>query len=276
MSRMWAVCRREFAAYFQTPSGYVVTGIFALLSGLGFSISLLTYARISQAPAENGYPTVPDFEETFLSPWLVYCGLLIMFLSPLLTMRLFAEERHKGTIEMLLTLPLRDRDIILGKYFASLMMLLLMMCVVAIDLAVISRLVSIEPAVLALGTLTVFLMGSSFIAMGMFVSSMMRNQVTSGAVTFGLSLLFYIVGSVSRSLPEANPAPEGWPELLRSAAGAVYALVRGLGQELAVDAHAMDMAQGIVAPADIAYYLLFSAFFVFLTFRVLESRHWRA
>jgi ABC-2 type transport system permease protein len=273
---MWAVCRREFAAYFQTPSGYVVTGIFALLSGLGFCISLLTYARISQAPAENGYPTVPDFEETFLSPWLVYCGLLIMFLSPLLTMRLFAEERHKGTIEMLLTLPLRDRDIILGKYLASLGMLVLMMGVVAIDLAVISQLVSIEPAVLALGTLTVFLMGASFIAMGMFVSSMMRNQVTSGAVTFGLSLLFYIVGSVARSLPDANPAPEGWPELLRGAAGAVYALLRGLAQELAVDAHAMDMAQGIVAPVDIAYYLLFSAFFVFLTFRVLESRHWRA
>lgn len=276
MSRMWAVCRREFAAYFQTPSGYVVTGIFALLSGLGFSISLLAYAKISQAPGENGYPTVPDFEETFLGPWLVYCGLLIMFLSPILTMRLFAEERHKGTIELLFTLPLRDRDIVFGKYLAGLGMLLLMMLVVAIDLAIVARLVDIETPVLAMGTLTVFLMGAAFLALGMFVSSMMRNQVTSGAVTFGLCLLLFIAGSLGDKMPEQGPAPTTWPEWMQQAAAQVYGLVRAVAQQLSVDAHANDMAQGIVGPTDIAYYLLFIAFFVFLTFRVLESRHWRA
>jgi ABC-2 type transport system permease protein len=254
----------------------VVTGIFALLSGLGFSLSLLTYAKISQSPAEHGYPTVPDFEESFLSPWLVYCGLLVMFLSPMLTMRLFAEERHKGTIELLLTLPLRDRDIIFGKYLASLGMLMLMMLIVAIDLAVVASLTTVEPAVLALGTATVFLMGAAFLSMGMFVSSMMRNQVTSGAITFGLSLLLFIVGSTAQNLPAENPAPANWPALLREAAGAVYGLVRGLAQQLSVDAHATEMAQGIIAPRDPVYYLLFIAFFVFMTFRVLESRHWRA
>lgn len=276
MGRMWAVCRREFASYFQTPSGYVVTGIFALLSGLGFSISLLAYARISQAPAENGYPTVPDFEETFLGPWLVYCGLLIMFLSPLLTMRLFAEERHRGTIELLFTLPLRDRDIVFGKYLAGLGMLVLMMGVVAVDLAIVARLVQIEIPVLAMGTATVFLMGAAFLALGMFVSSMMRNQITSGAVTFGLCLLLFIAGSVADKMPETNPAPASWPGWMHDAAGAGYSLARAFAQQLSVDAHANEMAQGIVGPADVAYYLLFIAFFVFLTFRVLESRHWRA
>lgn len=276
MSGIWAVCRREFAAYFLTPSGYVVTGIFALLSGLGFSLSLLTYAQISQSPAEHGYPTVPDFEESFLSPWLVYCGLLIMFLSPLLTMRLFAEERHKGTIELLLTLPLRDRDIIFGKYLASMGMLMILMLVVIIDLVLVSRLVVIEPAVLALGTATVFLMGTAFMAMGMFVSSLMRNQITSGVVTFGLSLGLFVVGSISDKLPDINPSPETWPEQLRLVVGGAYSIIRGLAQELAVDAHASNMAQGILEPRDIAYYVLYSAFFVFLTFRVLESRHWRA
>ncbi|MFM1921504.1 MAG: hypothetical protein RLZZ303_3138 [Candidatus Hydrogenedentota bacterium] len=275
MSGTWAVCRREFAAFFLTPTGYVVTGIFALLSGLGYALSLLAYAKISQAPAEHGYPTVPDFEESFLSPWLVYCGLLIMFLSPLLTMRLFAEERHKGTIELLLTLPLRDRDIVFGKFLASLGMLLIMMIVVAIDLVLISRLVSIEPTVLALGTLTVFLMGAAFLSMGMFISSLMRNQITSGVVTFGLSLLLFVVGSVSSNLPETYPAPESWPEQLRQFAAGAYGVARGLAQEMAVDAHAANMAQGILEPRDIAYYLLFCAFFVFLTFRALESRHWR-
>jgi ABC-2 type transport system permease protein len=276
MSRVMAVCRREFASYFQTPSGYVVTGIFALLAGLGFSISLLAYARISQAPAENGYATVPDFEETFLGPWLVYCGLLIMFLSPLLTMRLFAEERHRGTIELLFTLPLRDRDIVFGKYLAGLAMLMLMMGVIAVDLGIVAWLVTIEVPVLVMGVVTVFLMGAAFLALGMFVSSMMRNQVTSGAVTFGLCLLLFIMGSLGEKLPATNPAPATWPAFMQSTAGAIYGVVRGMAAQLSVDAHANDMAQGIVGPADFAYYLLFIAFFIFLTFRVLESRHWRA
>ena len=275
MRNIWAVFKREFAGYFLTPIGYVVVGVVALISGFAFSASLLAYAKVSQDPSMHGYSTVPDFEEWLLSPFLVFCGMLIMFLSPLITMRLLAEERHRGTIELLLTHPLRDRDIIFGKYFAAMGMVLVVIGVIGVDLALLSTLVAVEPVVLIFGLLTVFLMGAAFISLGLFVSSVTRNQITSGTITFAINLLFYIVGGLGKDLPEANPAPEQWPALFQRIVGGGYQLFRLFLVELPADVHAKDMAQGIFQPQDIAYYLLFSAFFLFLTFRALESRNWR-
>lgn len=275
MRNTWAVCRREFAAFFLTPIGYVVVGMVAVISGLGFSLTLLLYSRMSQNPTTWGYPAVPDFEETVLSPFLVFCGMLIMFLSPLITMRLLAEEKHRGTIELLLTYPLKDREIIFGKYLSSLLMLLVMIIVVAVDLAIIAYLVDIEAPVLVFGFATVFLMGAAFMSLGLFVSSITRNQITSATIVFGSFLILYVVGNLGEKMPVENPAPAAWPELLRSGIGVGYNAVRALVMELPLDAHAKDMTLGIVQPYDIAYYLLFSVFFLFLTFRALESRKWR-
>ncbi len=275
MRNTWAVCKREFLSFFTTPIGYVVVGVFALISGLAFVLSLLTYSKMSIEPASYGYTAVPSFGETFLSPYLVFNGILIMFLAPLMTMRLLAEERHKGTIELLLTYPLRDREVIFGKYLAAVGMLLVMMCVIAVHLGVVSRFAPLEPAMLVFGVLTVVLMGMAFLSMGLFVSAVTRSQITSGTLTFGVSLVMYVVGNIGEKLPSANPTPEAWPEIARNALGAAYALFRGLVMELPLDKHAKDMALGIVAPKDVGYYLLFTAFFLFLTFRALESRHWR-
>ena len=276
MRNTWAVCRREFKSYFLTPVGYVVVGMIALISGLAFTVSFMTYAKVSQSPADYAYATVPDFEETFLSPYLVFCGILIMFLSPLITMRLLAEEKHRGTIELLLTHPLRDREVIFGKYLAAMGMVLVMMLVIGVDLSIVNHFISIEPAVLAFGLLTVFLMGAAFISLGLFVSSVTRNQITSGTITFGIFLVLYILGSLGEDLPAKNPAPEIWAHAVRAPIGVIYSVFRGLVLEMPLDAHAKDMALGIVQPVDIGYYVLFTAFFLFLTFRALESRNWRS
>ena len=276
MRNIITVCRREFAGFFLTPIGYVVVGMFAAISGLAFTISLLTYASMSINPTSYGYPTTPDFAETLLSPYLVFCGMLIMFLTPLITMRLVAEERHRGTMELLLTWPLRDRDIIFGKYLAALGMLMVMMLVIAAHMALIAGVTTIEPAVLVFGLLTVFLMGAAFISLGLFISSITQSQITSGTITFGVSLLLYVAGNLGERLPATNPTPAAWPDALRLAGGLLYGLARGLILELPVDAHAREMALGVVHPHDVGYYILFSAFFLFLTFRAFESRNWRA
>jgi len=275
MRNTWAVCRREFASYFQTPVGYVVVGVLALVSGLAFTISFTYYAKMSQAPSEYAMTSVPDFEEMLLSPFLVFCGTLFMFVTPLITMRLLAEERNRGTMELLLTYPLRDREIIFGKYLAALGMLLVVMLLIGVDLLVLHRFVEVEPAVLWFGLLTVFLMGAAFISLGLFVSAMARNQITAATITFGVCLLLFILGTLGEDLPAANPAPEALGEGLRSAIGFVYGVFRGLVLELPMDAHAKNMALGVVEPVDIAYYVLVSGFFLFLTFRALESRKWR-
>jgi ABC-2 type transport system permease protein len=275
MKNTWAVCKREFKSYFLTPVGYVVVGMVSVIAGIAFTMSIIYYAKMSQDPVQFGLSSPPDFEEWLLSPFLVFCGMLIMFLSPLITMRLFAEEKHRGTIELLLTHPLRDREIIFGKYLAAMGMVLTMMLVLSVDLLIINHFVDVEPLVLIFGVVTVALMGSAFISLGMFVSSITRNQITSGTITFGIMMLLYVVGNLGEELPKVNPTPANWPERMRLMIGYIYDAFRGLTMELSVDAHAKNMAQGFVQPSDIVYYLLFSAFFIFLTFRALESRNWR-
>jgi ABC-2 type transport system permease protein len=275
MRNTWAVCKREFKSYFLTPVGYVVVAMIAVIAGMSFSISFITHADITQNPTLYAYTAVPDFEETFLSPYLVFCGTLIMFLTPLITMRLLAEERNRGTIEFLLTQPLRDREIIFGKYLAALGMLGTMLLVVGVNLGIMGYFVAVEPPVLVFGLLTVFLMGAACISLGLFVSSVTKTQIMSGTMTFGVTLILFIVGNLGEDMPVENPSPENWPDLLRTVSGVFYGVVRGVIVELPIDAHAREMALGIVQPMDIGYYVLFSAFFIFLTFRALESRNWR-
>lgn len=275
MSGIWTVCRREFASYFQTPVGYVALGVYALICGMAFVLSLFMYSKVSLQPPAYGYTSIPNFGEALISPYLVFCGILFMFLSPLITMRLLAEERNRGTLELLLTWPLTDRDIVFGKYLAAVGMLLLMMPVIALHLFLAARLRPLEPAAIALGVATVVLMGLALISLGMFISAVSRSQVVAGTLTFGVNLVMYIAGNVGEKLPQRNPAPEGWPETLRAVIGGAWELFRGLLTQLPLDAHARDLTLGVARPRDVVYYLLFAAFFLFLTFRALESRHWR-
>jgi ABC-2 type transport system permease protein len=277
MRSTWAVCRREFVSYFITPLGYVVLALFAAIAGIAFTVSFIMHAWATQNPSQYGLTAIPDFEEAMLSPYLVFCGLLMMFLGPLVTMRLLAEEHHRGTSELLYTYPLRDRHIVFGKYLASLGILVVMIAIVGVYIAVIGRYVAVEPAVLAFGLLTVFLMGAAFFSWGLFVSALVQNPIVAALVTFGLWFISYILGAISERLPaQLAGVPEGWPEWAVNFAGFAYSLFRGLANHLALDTHARDMAQGFVTPAGIAYYLLFIAFFLFLAFRAVDSRRWRA
>jgi ABC-2 type transport system permease protein len=275
MKRAWAVCKRDFAGTFTTPVGYVVVGVYALITGLAFTASFVTYTWATQSPASRGYTGVPDLEETMLSPFLVFCGQVLMFMVPLITMRSLAEERNRGTMELLLTHPLRDRDIIFGKYLAALGVNGVLMLVVAVYLALVASYTGVEPAVLVFGLVTVFLMGAAFTSLGLFISSVTKNQITAASATFGVLFISYVLGVLADNLSEDNPAPDAWDEQIRAAVGAVYTFFGAFARELPLDAHASNMAQGVVEPVDVAYYVLFAAFFLFLTFRSLESRKWR-
>lgn len=276
MRNVWTVCKREFASYFVTPIGYVLVGAYALISGLGFTLTFLFYATITESPGMFAYKGVPDFEETWLSPFLVFCGRLLMLIGPLLTMRLLAEEKSRGTMELLLTQPLRDAHIIFGKYLAGILMLLTLMANVVVYMLIVHYFVDVEPAVLVFGLVTVFLMGAAFISLGLFISAMVKTPITAGIVTFAIFFLFYILGALGGDMAETVKTPAGWPESTVRVVNFAYGILRGLIVELPLDAHATEMAQGILAPSDIVYYVLVTAFFLFLTFRALESPKWRA
>jgi len=275
MKALWAIARREFIGYFVTPVGYVVTGVYVAITGIGFLASFIYYARISQNPAAYEYPAVPDFEETMLSPFLVFCGQVMIFLGPLITMRLLAEERHRGSLELLLSYPVRDADIIFGKYLAALGLLVVMMGGVFVHMGIVAWFTTVEPAVLVLGLLAVFLMGAAFVRLGLFISAFANNPITSATATFGAFFISYILGAIGKDLSENNPASATWNEHARALAGFVYNLFRQLVLDLPIDAHARQMTQGNLQIEDIVYYIVFTAFFLFLTFRVFEARKWR-
>lgn len=275
MRSAWAVCARELRGFFTTPIGYVILGAYALISGLGFTTSFLFYAIMTQSPSNYDFTAVPDFEETFLSPYLVYCGLILMFIGPLITMRLLAEERNQGTIELLFTHPLRDRHIVAGKYMAAVLLVLSMVSILVVYVALMYRYTQVEAAVLGLGLVAVFLMGAAFVSLGLFISALCKNQITAATMTFGAFFVIFILGFFGDNLPETSPAPAGWPQEVQSAVGTVYQVFRTFVIEMPVEAHARDLAQGILAPADLLYYFLFITFFLFLTFRALEARRWR-
>jgi ABC-2 type transport system permease protein len=190
-------------------------------------------------------------------------------------MRLLAEEKHRGTIELLLTHPLRDREIIFGKYLAALAMVGVMLLVFSVHLAIVGHFVAVEPPVLLFGLFAVVLMGAAVISLGLFISAVTRNQITSGTLTFGACLLLYIFGTVGENLPKTLPVPQQLPLLIHLPIAFGYKVFRAVVLEMPMDAHCKQMAQGVFQPKDIAYYVLFSAFFLFLTFRALESRQWR-
>ena len=276
MTRTWAVCKREFSGYFNTPVGYVVLSTYALIAGIGFTASLIFYATMTTSPSNYGYAVVPDFEETFFSPFIVYSATIVMFIGPLVTMRLLAEERNKGTDELLFTHPLRDRDIVFGKYFASLGLLLVLMTVIAVHVLIVHYFVDVEPAVLGFGLVTLFLAGAAFLSLGLFVSSVCRSQVTAAAATFGVFFVMYLMGNIAGEFSADSPVPAGWPESIRVPLESGYGILRAIVIELPLDRHAKLMAQGVVLISDVVYYLLFIAFFLFLTFRALEWRRWSA
>jgi ABC-2 type transport system permease protein len=277
MRNIWAIAKREFKSYFTTPVGYIILATFAVLSGLFFSASFLTYADLTQQPTGGGLEEVPDFEQWMLSPFLVLCGQLIMFIGPLITMRLLAEERNRGTMELLLTHPLTDRQIVFGKYLAGVAIITLMVSVVGVYMAVMGLYTDIEEAVLVFGLLTVVLMGAAFASLGLFVSALAANQVTAGVLTFGMWLVMWILGMLAKEYLGATlEVPAQWPESLQRGIVFIYEIVRGVIMQLPLDAHAKEMAQGVVQVKDLAYYFLFIGFFLFATLRVLESRRWRA
>lgn len=276
MRNAWAVCKRELRGFFTTPVGYVVLGAFALITGMYFARAFILYAAYTESPDEIGLDAVPALEEWMVSPYLVLCGQIIMFLGPLITMRLLAEERNRGTMELLLTYPLTDREIVWGKYLASVCLVCIMTCVVVVHLSIVYYFTEIEFSVLVFGVLTVILMGSAFTSMGLFVSALSSNQITAGVLTFALWLGSYITGRFAEELPEGVAVSASWPPFAQDLALFAYQLFRAVMVQLPLDAHAEHMAEGVVEPRDVAYYLIVIAFFLFLSMRAVESRRWRA
>ncbi len=258
MRNIWAIFKREMRAYFISPMAYALYVVFLLLSGYFFTIGMSWYAKISVSAMQDRQYSggLPPFTETVFRGMLGDMSIILLLMVPVLTMRLFAEEKKMGTMELLLTYPIRDIEVVLGKFFAALAVIGLML-VLTFSYPLLARYVvgdQVEYAVIMSGYLGLFLQMAAFIAIGIFLSSMTENQIVAGVVSFGALLLVWVVG---------------WGEqLISGVIGKILAQVSLLN-------HFEDFSKGVIDTGHVAYYVLFSVFFLFMTLRVLDSNKWR-
>lgn len=255
MKNIWAICKKEIKAYFTSPIAYVVIAVFLVLVGFFFHSLIWWFNSQSLQMARNPeYYQQLNINQMVYSPLFHNISIILLLTLPLLTMRLFSEEKKIKTDELLYTSPISINQIILGKYFASVFVLLIML--------ILSGLLSLftfaygnpEFAPILDGYFGLFLMGAAFIAVGIFFSSLTENQIVSAMLTFGTLLLFWILSWASYS------AGGFWKSVLNY---------------LSFFQHFDDMTRGILDTTDIIYYLSFIFFGLFLTHAVIQSRRWR-
>lgn len=252
MRATWTLIRREVTAYFLSPIAYVVLAAFLLVTGHLFylTMTLLT----ARGPVGIEWPMRGLLaDERF---WLVF-----LFIPPLLTMRLFAEERGSGTLEMLLTAPLRDWQVVLAKFLGAWIFYVLLWLPTAIYLPVLLHFTDgrfqIDPWPMATSYLGLLLAGAMFLSLGMFISSLVRSQMVAAVVSLVLSLGFVLAAF--------------WrPEMDTS--GLTYRLLYFLSVPLHFG---HDFTRGLIDSRQVVLYVSVTVFFLFLTVRSLESRRWR-
>jgi gliding motility-associated transport system permease protein len=238
------VCRRELRSYFTSYIAYILLAVFLLLSGYFFYSDLIFFVLF------GGY-VLPTGLWQFVFLDMRLCLLLVL---PLMTMRLFAEEKKLGTIELLWTYPVRDGEIVAGKFLACWLFFLVMLLLTVINPIVFYRFYQFDVGPLVAAYLGIFLLGTAFIACGLFVSSLTENQVVSAMATYGILVFFWFMT---------------WNEEAAS-----QHLLRVL-LRLSLFDRFYNFSRGVIDTRDVAFFLLFAAFFLFLTLQSLSVRKWR-
>ncbi len=251
----WTVFKKEMRLYFTSPVAYVVFTFFLLIVGYFFYSIFAFYNLTSMQAAMNpAFGRDLNIADAVLRPLFSNTGIILLFFMPMLTMRLFAEEKRSGTIELLLTFPVRDGEVLLGKYAAAMGLFVMLLGFTTLYAAIVGYFARLEWGPLLSGYLGLVLLGGTFLAVGVLISSLTENQIVAGFSTFGVLLGFWVIGW-SADLVGGN-----W---------------RALFQYLSILEHLDNFGKGVIDTKDVAYYLSAIALSLFLTLRSLESKRWR-
>ena len=255
MRGWYAVFHKELVNFFASPIAYAVIGSFVLIAGFFFWANV-TFMSLISLQASNSPMLMQriNLTDVVVRPLIQNMSIILLFLMPLLTMRLFAEEKKTGTIELLLTYPISDSGVIMGKYSAVTLLMLIMLLATLPLMILLTGLGVPDMGPLIGGYLGLFLMGAAFMSLGMFFSSLTENQIVAAAFSFGAALLFWFLNWTGTF------ASETLASVLR---------------QLSILEHLDTFNKGIISLSDITFFLLFIAFFLFLTSRSLETNRWR-
>jgi len=255
MRNVWTICRRELYSYFVSPIAWVLLAIFAFLSGAFTYIITASFVRASMEGQMTGQSFPMNLNEQVIRPLFSNVAVIGLFLIPLISMRLFAEEKRQGTIELLVTSPVHDLEIVLGKWLSAVIMYSSLLLVLLLDYCFLFIYGQPDWKPVVTGFLGVLLLGGCLLSLGTFISTTTKNQIVAGAVGFALALLLWIL------------------EWTTSFGNSPTVQVLSYASILS---HLDSFARGVIDSKDVIYYLSMIFLGLFLTTRSLESLRWRA
>jgi ABC-2 type transport system permease protein len=259
MRVLWAIFRKELRSYFVSPVAYVVLGIFLVLSGYFFYSLVRQFGEASlfyfqQASMMRQAPPPMNLNEWVIRPFFLNTSVVILFLMPLLTMRLFAEEKKSGTIELLLTSPVTDLQVTVGKFLSAFALYAVLIGTTVLYMVVLEIFGQPDWGPIISGYVGLLLIGAAFVALGLLVSSLTENQIVAGTISLGLFLMLWVIQWAS------------------SFTGGVFGKVL---EYLSVVSHFEDFGKGVMDTRDVVFYLSVVTAGLFLTLQSLESYRWR-
>lgn len=255
MRNIWVICRKELRSYFVSPVAYVLFVMFALIFGWFFWNMLGAFVFYSMASQMRGEMTPMNVNEQILRQLLGNMNVVGLFFIPVITMRLFAEEKRNGTIELLATSPIQDFEVILGKWLAAVALYAGMLLLTGLNLAFVFKYGNPDWKPMAAGYLGLLLQASALLAIGTFISSLTKNQIIAGAASFGVCLLVFVLGWAS------GYETSTWAQVL---------------SYMSVTSHMESFTKGVLDSKDAVYYVTVIFLGLFLTARSLESLRWRS
>jgi ABC-2 type transport system permease protein len=254
MRNVITIAEKEIRGYFNSPIAYVLIAAFAALFGYFFWSLVYFFVQASMQAQFTGRSTPMNLNELVVRNLLGNAGVLCLFMVPMLTMRLFAEEKARGTIELLLTSPLKDWELLLGKWIGALAMYLSLLLFSGLSLIFLFAYGQPDWKPLATGYLGLILQAAAMLALGMFISSITQNQIVAAFLTFFLLLLLWVFEWMSGM-------DQNWmTEVLT-----YLSLVK----------HNEGFVKGVLELKDVVYYASVSFLGLFLTARSLESLRYR-
>ena len=255
MKRTLAIARRELEAYFATAIGWLVLCGFVFLTGLIFALILTDLSLQSAESAMNPYAGgAISINEHLLPGFFGTTSVILLLISPAISMRLFSEDLKQRSMELLLSSPLSSTEIVLGKYIGALGFLAVMLMATLHYIAVLAWLSTPDWSLVAANYVATFLMAAAFLAVGMLTSAFTRSQLIALVLSFGFLLVLWFLSGIG-ALAE-GPVGEvlGYTSVL---------------------SHTEQLSRGLLHLKDIAYYLTFIGFFLFATHQRVEAMRWQ-
>ena len=255
MRNILAIASKELRSYFAGPIAYIAIGLWALLYGYFYVAILQFFVRNSmQMMGQMGGPQSMNVNQQLIRPLLQNVTIMMLFVLPMVTMRTYSEEKRSGTIELLLTSPLSDLQIIMGKFLGAMGLYAVMLLVTVPHIALLFIYGNPEWKPILTAYLGLLLLGGCFISLGLLISSLTKNQIVAGMVTFAVFLLLWIITWIG-----SFPGPT----------------VDQLTKYLSIIDHLDDFSKGVLDTKHLIYYLSFITFSLFLTAKSVDSERWR-